>query len=63
MTGPEYRAIRVGQGLTRLRLAHLLSIDPSTIERQERSVNDVPREREFALLHLVQEREKGAATL
>ncbi len=57
MTGLEYRAIRIGQGLTQLQLANLLEVDPSTIARRE-GAESIPREQELALARIVRDREE-----
>lgn len=52
MTGPTYRKIRKGLGLSQHGLAHLLDVDKDTISKRERGVRPITREAELALLCL-----------
>lgn len=54
MTGQEYRDLREQKGLTRLQLANLLEVDPSTIQRRE-ALDEVPKENELAILRVTRE--------
>ncbi len=54
MTGKDYRALRIGHGLTQLQLANLLGVAPSTIARREAS-EELPAEQEIAIRAVCEE--------
>ena len=56
MTGQDYRALRIGQGWTQLKLAILLEVYPSTITRRE-AADSITTEQELAIRRLIREAE------